>query len=115
MACQVDEQEAADKTSKTRPHRAISHTPEYTTGMEVTVLLFGPAAMALGKDRATVSTQAATTAAELLRLLEANHAALIPFVASGVGRLAVNRTFAPPGQTIGPDDEVALIAMVSGG
>ncbi len=83
--------------------------------MEVTVLLFGPAAMALGKDRATVSTHAATTVAELLRLLGANHAALTPYVALGVGRLAVNHAFASSGQTIGPHDEVALIAMVSGG
>lgn len=79
------------------------------------MLLFGPAAIALGKDRAIVRTHAAATVADLLRLLGADHPALAPYVAFGVGRLAVNRAFASSGQTIRSSDEVALIAMVSGG
>ena len=88
---------------------------EYTRRMEVTVLLFGPAAMAFGNDRAAVSTRPGTTCSELLSTLATQHAPLRPFLAPGVARLAINRTFAAPDQVVQAGDELALIAMVSGG
>ncbi len=83
--------------------------------MEVTVLLFGPAAMAFGNDRAAVTMHPGTTSSELLTALALQHAPLRPFLAPGVGRLAVNRTFAAADQVVQAGDELALIAMVSGG
>lgn len=83
--------------------------------MKVIVLLFGPAAMAFGNDRAAITMHPGTSSSELLTSLASQHASLRPFVAPGVGRLAINRAFATPDQVVQSGDELALIAMVSGG
>ncbi len=83
--------------------------------MEVTILLFGPAAMAFGNDRAAVTAHNGTTSSELLTSLASAHPPLRPFLAPGVARIAINRTFAAPDQIVQHGDELALIAMVSGG
>ena len=79
------------------------------------MLLFGPAAMALDKDRAILRVRPDITCQHLLAALGAEFPALAPFAATGVGRLAINRTFATPQQLVQPTDEIALIALVSGG
>lgn len=79
------------------------------------MLLFGPAAMAFGNDRALVHARSSATCSELLTTLATQHPPLRPFLAPGVGRLAINRTFAAPDQIVHTGDELALIAMVSGG
>ena len=86
---------------------------EYTGSMEVTVLLFGPAAMAVGRERVVVRVESGATCGEVLQAMGAGEARLGPFVTSG--RLAVNHAFADAQRVVGEGDEVALIAMVSGG
>lgn len=80
------------------------------------MLLFGPAAAALGgRDsvRVPLATGGAATVAELGRAMRERFPALEPMVASG--RFAINHSFAHDHDPIGPGDEIALIAMVSGG
>jgi molybdopterin converting factor small subunit len=87
--------------------------------LELTILLFGPARDAAGgADRVSVRPSAAApsgkaTVEDVLSALSAQHAALAPVVAAG--RLAVNGAFAAHGQVVVPSDELALIALVSGG
>lgn len=80
------------------------------------MLLFGPAAAALGgRDSVCVplASGVAATVAELGRAMQEKFPPLAPMVASG--RFAVNHSFAHGHDRIGPGDEIALIAMVSGG
>ena len=81
--------------------------------MKVTVLLFGPAAAAVGARQVTVETGARAEIADLRLAIRQQHTGLADSLSSG--RLAVNSAFVPESTTIDPDDEVALIAMVSGG
>ena len=84
--------------------------------MELTVLLFGPAAAALGgreSVRVPLPAGDAATVADLGRVMREQFPPLAPMVASG--RFAVNHAFAGEHDRIGPGDEIALIAMVSGG
>ncbi len=82
--------------------------------MRVEVLLFGPAAAAIGADRVAVECDGEpTTAAAVLEAIPRQHPALAAVV--GGGRLAVNHTFADPQATIVGGEEIALIAMVGGG
>ena len=84
--------------------------------MEIGVLLFGPAAAAAGTHRLVVHAPSGATCASILKSLAAAEPRLQPIVEpEGAARLAVNHAFAPPQQVIQDGDEVALIAMVSGG
>lgn len=82
--------------------------------MEVTVLLFGPQANLVGERSLAIKTATDTpNAADVLAAL----AAMAPALADSLSasELAVNHEFAAPERLIGPNDEVALIGMVSGG
>ena len=82
--------------------------------MRVTVKLFGPAAQREGTRQVTVAVEneRATCAAVKEALMSA-----APAIADVIraGRLAVNQEFAADDDVVSPGDEVALIAMVSGG
>jgi molybdopterin converting factor small subunit len=83
----------------------------------IDVLLFGGAGAAVGADRVRLELRegpgGGARTEEVLARLREQAPKLKPFV--DAGRLAVNHKFARPGTTIRPGDEVALIAMVSGG
>jgi molybdopterin converting factor small subunit len=80
----------------------------------ITVLLFGPLAQAVGCDRVRLGVpRTAVDVAEVRRRLAEEAPTLAPWLASC--RLAVNHDFADEDQTVSPEDEVALIGMVSGG
>ncbi len=82
----------------------------------LTVLLFGPAASALGADRLSIELPGqAPTAREVLDAVTAAPA-LAGVAGSLAGaRLARNGSFAAPDEHVSPTDELALIALVSGG
>lgn len=75
--------------------------------------LFGPAADLAGAGSVVVRVESGVDEAALRARL-AQEAPVIAALARQ-GRLAVNRAFAEPGRLIRESDEVALIAMVSGG
>lgn len=84
--------------------------------MKVRVLLFGPAAAAVGRGEAVVKVDAEGGGAgcEGLRVAMGEQYPVLGRMLGGA-RFAVNQRFAEPGQTIGSGDEVALITLVSGG
>ena len=77
------------------------------------VLLFGPAAKAENSRHAEVRVSLPSTAGAVLQALASQHPALA-FALPG-SRLAVNHAFAEPDSAVRQGDELALIAMVSGG
>lgn len=79
------------------------------------ILLFGPAAACLGREfvDVTVDRVDPVTIDELFVAVAAAYPPLSPFLAAG--RLAVNHNFADVNEAVSPADEIALIAMVSGG
>jgi molybdopterin converting factor small subunit len=81
--------------------------------MQFRVLLFGGEAVALACDHVVVDLPDPPTCGALRTALAESHPALRSALASG--RLAVNHEFAATGQTIHPDDEIALIGLVGGG
>lgn len=82
--------------------------------MRVEVLLFGPLADLASRDRVIVETaRDAPTARDVRDALATAIPVLRPSLASC--RLAVNHAFAHDDATIGAGDEVAVIALVSGG
>lgn len=81
--------------------------------MEVRVLLFGPAAVAVGRSEVVVRVAEGATCGDVGVAVERAEPRVGPFVRAG--RLAVNHEFAGPGRVVREGDEVALIAMVSGG
>lgn len=81
--------------------------------MRVKVLLFGPEAAATGRRELMVDLDPGATCAALKQALGRAEPALLPFLESG--RIALNSNFADPADPVTPDDEVALIGMVSGG
>jgi MoaE-MoaD fusion protein len=81
--------------------------------MQVRVLLFGPESTALGRDSVTIDLPAGADCKALNHRLAAEYPALAPFLPAS--RLAVNHEFARPEQPVTPDDEIALIGLVSGG
>jgi molybdopterin converting factor small subunit len=81
--------------------------------MTVRVLLFGAEADAAGRDAVAVSLPPGSTCERLKDVLAREVPELKPLLSAA--RLAVNAEFAPPGATIHPGDEVALIGLVSGG
>jgi len=81
--------------------------------VSIPVLLFGGAADLAGARSVRLSIDGAATPAAVLEALARAVPALAPIVPTA--RLAVNHEFARPDRIIAADDEVALIAMVSGG
>jgi molybdopterin converting factor small subunit len=82
--------------------------------MELTVRLFGPLAQAAQCRVVTVDCAGSSpTVACLGRLLLEREPALAPMM--NLSRFAVNNEFAPEDRLLGPDDEIALIGLVSGG
>lgn len=82
--------------------------------MQINVLLFGPQATLAGARSVDVDLDSASpTAGEVLAALADAAPTLVGSLASS--RLAINHEFASSDHTVGPDDEVALIGMVSGG
>ena len=82
--------------------------------MNVTVLLFGPAAKAAGSSRIVVKIDGPSCTC---RQLQASLLQIEPCLQAYAGRSrwAVNHAFASDDAQIAPGDEVALIAAVSGG
>lgn len=81
--------------------------------MSVVVLLFGPHAAALGRDRAVVVLGDDATCHGVLTALRTQYpqlAALMP-----AARLAVNSRFGSSETEVNTTDELALIALVAGG
>ena len=78
-----------------------------------TVLLFGPAATSLDKDRVSIELPDAGNTESIKSALIHEYPVLEPYLC--VGRLAVNSQFVSGDQEIDSDDEMALISMVSGG
>jgi len=81
--------------------------------MRVRVKLFGPAARAAGRDHADLTLPAGATCAHVLDALGSQSSELEPIVSGA--RLAVNHELADPGLSVNEGDEIALIALVSGG
>jgi len=79
----------------------------------IRVLLFGPVAMATGTDSIAVTLAASPNCADLLRAMGEQWPGLRRF--AEFARVAVNHRYADASELIAPDDEVALICMVSGG
>lgn len=79
------------------------------------VLIFGPAAWEYGVGDVLVELSGGGpyTESQVREAIASQHRTLKRFVTSG--RLAVNSRFADPDCGIQPTDEVALIALVSGG
>ncbi len=83
--------------------------------MHIRVLLFGPAALAQGDGDVQLDIGDSTpqSARAVLDALADTYEKLAPFTKNG--RLAVNGAYTTGEFSLGPDDEIALIAMVSGG
>ena len=82
--------------------------------MRFEVLLFGPQASLVGKQSAIIDTPSESpSASEVLNQLAQTEPELADSLRTS--RLAVNHEFAEKDQAIGPEDELALIGMVSGG
>lgn len=82
--------------------------------MELTVRLFGPLARAARRGAVTIECGGASvTVAELGRIIQEREPSLAPMM--NICRFAVNSEFASGDQAVGPDDEIALIGLVSGG
>ncbi len=82
--------------------------------MTVSVLLFGPQAQLVGERAVQVQIEGTRINCTELRTALAKAApVLTPSLSHSW--FAVNHAYASEDQQIGPDDEVALIGMVSGG
>lgn len=82
--------------------------------MRLTVRLFGPEAKAVGTSSITVDApRGRMTCAELRALLARAEPRLAASLRSA--RFAVNHAFADDDITVGDEDEIAIIGMVSGG
>jgi molybdopterin converting factor small subunit len=80
----------------------------------IRVLLFGPLAQRAGRRVVDIDAPLEpATCAELRARLAAAHPALGPLLPAC--RIAVNGRFALEDEVVTPEDEVALIGMVSGG
>lgn len=82
--------------------------------MRVTVKLFGPAAQRAGAREVGVTLDPARATCGDVKAALARAAPAIADLLPG-SRLAVNHEFAADADAVSGDDEVALIAMVSGG
>ncbi|MFN0136834.1 MAG: MoaD/ThiS family protein [Phycisphaerae bacterium] len=77
------------------------------------MLLFGPAARAVGASSIELNVQALPTLALIRSRLSVESPALEPFLSAG--RFAVNQRYVSDETEVSECDEIALIAMVSGG
>ena len=82
--------------------------------MQIDVKLFGPAAQRAGKREVRVTVAADRPTCAQVRAALARAEPRLADVVSAA-RLAVNHEFAGDADPVSPGDEVALIAMVSGG
>ena len=81
--------------------------------VEIRILLFGPPAMAVGADTITVSLPPQSRCGELKGAVAKQFPVLRGYAA--IARFAVNGRYAEAALPVGPDDEIAMICMVSGG
>ena len=81
--------------------------------MTIEVLVFGPAASAISRDRARISLPDGARTEHVLQALAEQHPALRPLL--GGARVAVNHAFASRETIAFATDEVALISLVNGG
>ena len=82
--------------------------------MEYRVLLFGPFTQAIRRNEVTVKIDGdLSTVAVLRQRLGEAEPALVPLLRGS--RFAVNHEIAGEDRPVGPEDEVALIGLVSGG
>lgn len=88
----------------------MNNTP---TTFTVMVLLFGSAAAGARESAVAVFLEPGATGADLLRAIGEQHPALTNETA--VGRIAADHAFMDPAAPIDPEQELALISMVSGG
>ncbi|AKT41478.1 MoaD/ThiS family protein [Chondromyces crocatus] len=79
----------------------------------VRVLAFAGVRDVLGKEEVSLPLPAPCTASELLADVCARYPGLVPY--QGCLRVAVNGTYADPGDPVRVGDEVALIPPVAGG
>lgn len=79
----------------------------------IEVLLFGAAADRAGARRVGLELDGAATLREIWPLLAEKHPGLSPM--RDVLAFAVNGEYATMEDTVGPDDEVAVLPPVSGG
>lgn len=85
-----------------------------SSGMQkYTILLFGPAARVVDKDRVEIETTAPCSVGQLKALTAQQYPQLKELL--DVGRFAVNQSFVSEETLVGLDEEIALITMVSGG
>jgi len=78
-----------------------------------TILLFGPAAVAMDMDRVVIESPDSCSVNQLKTLMSQNFSVLDAHLQAG--RLAVNQSFVTGETIISAGDEIALITMVSGG
>ncbi|MCC6214689.1 MAG: MoaD/ThiS family protein [Polyangiaceae bacterium] len=81
--------------------------------MKLQVLVFGPAAVALGASACEVTVHEGATVRDVLRALGEQVPALASW--APLARVARNHAFAAPGETVEPGDELALLVAMSGG
>ncbi len=82
--------------------------------MQTDVLLFGPISSEAGTDRLSIALPSEGMTGKALRdALAREHPELAPLLPSH--RFARNQEIVTDSATLGPDDEIALIGMVSGG
>jgi len=83
------------------------------TPIDTEILLFGPAATAAGEGSVRVRVEPGSDCAAVLLALCLQHPKVEP-IARG-GRLAVNGAYVDDSTIVRTQDEVALVALVSGG
>lgn len=99
-----------------RPRRAFRARPRLQdpTIVECRVRLFGPFTQAVRRSEVSVQIAGACpTVADLRQRLGEAEPVLAPLLRGS--RFAVNHEFAREDQQLGPEDEIALIGLVSGG
>ncbi len=79
--------------------------------MEVRVKLFGPVAAHANANEITLDVDHPITCGSVLTSLRRTH----PDLAPAGARLAINHAFVADTHEVQPSDELALIALVSGG
>ncbi len=81
--------------------------------MTVRVRFFGPLATELGTGSAEIDVPDGAMPAAVSTALAERFPVQARLLRGA--RLAVNGRFAPPDQTVGPDDEIVVIELVGGG
>jgi molybdopterin synthase catalytic subunit len=83
--------------------------------MKVRLLLFGPAADAVGPLHEAFALPTGATAGDVVSAAQTTLPAAAAILARGPFAVAVNRAYVRPGHPLAEGDEVALIPPVSGG